>query len=231
MTARLPRHASVDPPRRGPVATTVAVVGELLLTAGILTLLYVAYILWGTGIQTARAQDDLREQIETEWTQPGSGGAPLAVEPEEITLGDAYAILRIPGLGDDWEKIVVQGVKLSDLSRGPGHYEETADPGELGNFSIAAHRAGHGAPFANLDDLEIGDTIEVETANGIWTYTIDTAPRIVEPSDTWVVDPVPGEGSDAEPTERRMTLTTCHPRYGSSQRMYVSGVLSAGEEI
>jgi sortase A len=46
-----------------------------------------------------------------------------------------------------------------------------------------------------------------------------------------VVDPVPGEDADAEPADRRITLTTCHPRYGSSQRLYVSGVLSAGEEV
>jgi len=114
-------HTRADPPQRSPVAAAVGVTGELLLTAGILVLLYAAYVLWGTGIQTARAQD-------------------------EIALGDAYAILRVPRLGDDWEKIVVQGVELSDLARGPGHYPDTAAASELGNFSIAAHRSGHGAP-------------------------------------------------------------------------------------
>ena len=87
------------------------------------------------------------------------------------------------------------------------------------------------APFHNLDRIEVGDTIEIQTADGTWTYTVDTGPTIVQPSDVWVVDPVPGAGAEAEPTERRITLTTCHPRYGSSQRMYVSGVLTSGEEV
>jgi sortase A len=205
---------------------------------GILVLLYVVYVLWGTGIQTDRAQDELREQMVGRWSDPvateaapgaAAGGAP--VDPAETEIGDGYAVLRVPALGDDWEWVVVQGVELSDLARGPGHYEDTADPGELGNVSIAAHRAGHGAPFADLDRVGIGDVVEVETAAGTWTYTIDEPAQVVEPTDTWVVDPVPGQSADAEPTERRITLTTCHPRYGSSQRMYVSGVLTDGEEI
>lgn len=230
-----PRHAKAPAkPRRSPAAIT-GVVGELLLTVGLLVLLYVVYLLWGTGIQTDRAQDELREQIAAEWPDPGRVGtaatAPPEEPPDEIELGDGYAILRIPRLGEDWAWVVVQGVQMSDLTRGPGHYEDTADPGELGNVAIAGHRAGHGAPFADVDTIEVGDVVEVETASGVWTYTIDQGPRIIEPTELWVVDPAPGEGPNATPTERRITLTTCHPRYGSSQRMYVSGVLSAGEEV
>jgi LPXTG-site transpeptidase (sortase) family protein len=205
---------------------------------GILVLLYVVYVLWGTGIQTDRAQDELREQMVDRWSDPvateaapGAAAGEAPVDPAETEIGDGYAVLRVPALGDDWEWVVVQGVELSDLARGPGHYEDTADPGELGNVSIAAHRAGHGAPFADLDRVGIGDAVEVETAAGTWTYTIDEPAQVIEPTDTWVVDPVPGQSADAEPTERRITLTTCHPRYGSSQRMYVSGVLTDGEEI
>jgi sortase (surface protein transpeptidase) len=77
----------------------------------------------------------------------------------------------------------------------------------------------------------VGNVVEIESATGVWTYTIDEAPRIIEPTETWVVDPMPGEGANAEPTDRRITLTTCHPRYGSSQRMFVSGVLSDGAEV
>ncbi len=231
--SRRARHARRDgglPNRRGPVAAALGVTGELLLTAGLLVLLYVVYVLWGTGIQTGRAQDELREQTIESWSDPIDAGV-APVDPAETDLGDGYAVLRIPTLGDDWEWVVVQGVELSDLARGPGHYDDTAGPGELGNISIAGHRAGHGAPFADLDRIEAGDTVEVETAAGAWTYTIDESARVIEPTDTWVVDPVPGQGAGAEPTERRITLTTCHPRYGSSQRMYVSGVLTAGEEV
>ena len=229
--ARRAQHKRARRGARGPVATTLGIAGELLLTLGILVLLYVVYVLWGTGIQTHRAQDELREQVVDRWSDPvATEEAPVAapedpVDPAETEIGDGYALLRIPALGDDWEWVVVQGVELSV------HYADTADPGELGNFSVAAHRAGHGAPFADLDLVEIGDAVEVETAAGTWTYTIDQPARVIEPTDTWIVDAVPGQGTGAEPTERRITLTTCHPRYGSSQRLYVSGVLTDGEEI
>lgn len=218
---------------RRPLSRGVGVLGELLLTAGVLVLLYVAYVLWGTGIQTERAQDDLREQIEATWdtNEPEIAGTAPAEAIEQIDLGDAFGMLRIPKLGEDWEWVVVDDVDLGSLARGPGHYPDSALPGELGNLSIAGHRSGHGAPFHDLDKVEVGDTVEIQTADGVWTYTFDTAPTVINPSDVWVIDPVPGAAADAEPTERRITLTTCHPRYGSSQRMYISGVLTSGEEV
>ncbi|MGH8824672.1 MAG: class E sortase [Jiangellaceae bacterium] len=235
--ARRAQHKRAGRGSRVPVATSLGIAGELLLTMGIMVLLYVVYVLWGTGIQTGRAQDELRDQIIDRWSDPvATEEAPVAADeapadPAETEIGDGYALLRIPTLGDDWEWVVVQGVELSDLARGPGHYDDTAGPGELGNVAIAAHRSGHGAPFADLDKVGVGDTVEVETAAGTWTYTIDEPARVIEPTDTWVVDPVPGQEAGTEPTQRRITLTTCHPRYGSSQRMYVSGVLTDGEQV
>ncbi|HEX6234638.1 MAG TPA: hypothetical protein VFZ63_16035 [Jiangellaceae bacterium] len=41
---------------RGPLGKAAGIFGELLLTAGVLVLLHVTYVLWGTGIQTERAQ-------------------------------------------------------------------------------------------------------------------------------------------------------------------------------
>jgi sortase A len=212
------------------------------LTAGVLILLYVAYVLWGTGIQTERAQDEMRERIETAWELPAQESTeapPDEASPDETTaeadsrleVDEVFAIIRVPRLGSDWEWIVVDDVDLESLTRGPGHYSHSAMPGELGNLAIAGHRSGHGAPFHNLDRLQVGDTIEIERADGVWTYSVDQAPTVIDPSDVWVVDPVPGAAAEAEPSERRITLTTCHPRYGSSQRMFVSGVLTSGEEI
>jgi sortase A len=212
------------------------------LTAGVLILLYAAYVLWGTGIQTERAQDEMRERIETAWELPAQESTeapPDEASPDETTaeadsrleVDEVFAIIRVPRLGSDWEWIVVDDVDLESLTRGPGHYPHSAMPGELGNLAIAGHRSGHGAPFHNLDRLQVGDTIEIERADGVWTYSVDQAPSVIDPSDVWVVDPVPGAAAEAEPSERRITLTTCHPRYGSSQRMFVSGVLTSGEEI
>lgn len=226
-------------PRRGGLAVVTGLFGELLLTAGAIVLLFVVYTLWGTGIQTAAAQDDLRDQLTF---GEGTGQAePEQTEtepppPAEVELGDAYGVIRIPRFGDDWEWVMVQGVEDDDLKNGPGHYLDSVDPGELGNFAVAAHRAGHGEPFAQFPELRAGDVIEVETAEGTFSYELDDAPdgdpdgNKINIRDTWVVDPVPGESPDTEATEQRMTLTTCWPRWGSSHRMYATGTLVSVEE-
>lgn len=225
-----------QPVRRRPsvVATVAGALGELLLTAGALVLLFVVYLLWGTGLQTAQAQDDLDVQLHERWSQQEPGAEPA--DPDELQLGDAYGILRIPRFGDDWQKFVVQGVEDEDLKNGPGHYPDSADPGELGNFAIAAHRSGHGEPFAKFPELRAGDLVEIQMAEGTYVYRLDDAPdgdndgNKIEISDSWVVDPVPGEPPGTEPAEKRITLTTCWPRFGSSHRMYATGVLISGPD-
>lgn len=210
--------------------------GELLLTAGALVMLFVVYTLWGTGIQTAAAQNMLREEFE-------AAAPPVAeqtLDPAAVAIGDGYALLRIPRFGEDWEKVVVQGVEDDDLKNGPGHYTTSADPGEVGNFAIAAHRSGHGEPFAQFPELRVGDTIEVQLADGrTWVYRLDDAPdgdpdgNRIDIRDSWVVNPwgVEDPPTETAPTERRITLTTCWPRYGSSHRMYATGVLIEGPEV
>ncbi|WP_298328912.1 class E sortase [Haloactinopolyspora sp.] len=229
---RAPKRRSA--PKSSPLAMIAGGFGELLLTAGALVLLFVVYTLWGTGIQTASAQDDLRQQLDF------SGGQIEKQDPgalDELELGDAYGIMRIPRFGEDWEWIIVQGTEDADLKSGPGHYLDSADPGEVGNFAIAGHRSGHGEPFAAFPELRVGDTVEIETATGIFTYQLDDAPdgdsngNKININDAWVVDPVPGEPKDTEPTERRITLTTCWPRFGSTHRMYATGTLVGGEAL
>ena len=221
-------RASRRAPRRSQWAVAVGALGELLLTAGVVVVLFVVYMLWGTGLQTAQAQDDLHRELEQRWS---SLDVDESLDPDAIADGEAYGILRIPRFGDDGEKIIVQGVEPEHLADGPGHYPDTADPGEVGNVGLAAHRAGHGEPFAQFPELHAGDRIEIEMADGVYVYELDDAPdgdddgNKIDISDTWVVDPVPGEPSGTRPSERRITLTTCWPRWGASHRMYATGVL------
>ena len=214
--------------------------GELLVTAGALVLLFVVYTFWGTGLQTASAQDDLRDQFQqhllTRSGEPGGGsedgsGDEAEAEPEPLELGDAYGILRIPRFGESWERIVIEGTDPEDLKDGPGHYLDSVDPGQLGNFAVAAHRSGHGEPFGRFAELREGDVVEIETIDGVFRYELDDAPggdadgNVIEATELWVVDPVPGEPAETEPSEARLTLTTCWPRWGSEKRMYATGVL------
>ncbi|NDL60687.1 class E sortase [Phytoactinopolyspora mesophila] len=227
------RGARRAAPRRGPVGMVVGFFGELLMTAGVVVLLFVVYVLWGTGLQTAAAQNDLRGELSFDVDSSETDGEALA--PDDIDIGEAYGVIRIPRFGEDWEWVMVQGVEDEDLKNGPGHYPNSANPGELGNFAVAAHRSGHGEPFAKFPELHVGDIIEVVMADGTYVYEIDDAPNgdpdgnKIEIQDTWVVDPVPGEPRSTEPTERRITLTTCWPRFGSSHRMFATGVLISEE--
>lgn len=220
-------------------STALGVVGEIAITAGVILVLFVVYTLWGTGIQAAQAQDRLRDDFDASMqptSKPDEKDDKTGIDPDDIKLGDAYALLKVPRFGEDWAWTVVQGTKADDLKNGPGHYIDSANPGEVGNFSVAGHRSGHGEPFAQFPELRVGDRIEVINSEGTFIYELDEAPdgdpdgNRIDIGDVWVVDPVPGEDS-AEATERRITLTTCWPRFGSTHRMYATGTLVEGPEL
>jgi sortase A len=125
----------------------------------------------------------------------------------------------VPRFGSDFEVPILSGTDLGTLSRGVGHYRSTSLPGQVGNFAVAGHRVTHGQPFAHLLDLDKGDEVVVETAAAVYTYVVDAPPRslTVKASDSWVLDPVPGEPS-AQPTQALMTLTTCQDLFHSPDR-------------
>lgn len=197
----------------------VGAVGRVLVTVGLLLLAFAAYQLWGTGLYEARAQRGLRADIErtlaSTTTRPDPNGPSTTTVPvpPPAPSGDAVAIIRIPRIGVD--RAVVQGVARADLRRGPGHYPATPLPGEAGNAAIAGHRTTYGAPFNRLDELEVGDTIEVRTVAGDYRYAV-TEQRIVKPTELSVLEPT---------TTPTLTLTTCHPKYSARQRLVVRAEL------
>ena len=207
--------------------------GELFITAGLVLLLFVAYQLVWTNLEARRAQGQVADDIRDAWARPGggvgtggSGGSGgEVVGPSAADFGRGFAFVRIPRLGRDYSVPVLQGVELDVLARGVGHYPQTALPGRVGNFAVAGHRATNGEPFANLDRVRRGDVVVVETRRTWFTYVVDST-RIVKPTDTWVIDPVPGQ-PDARPRERLLTLTTCNPRWASYERLIVFGHLQA----
>lgn len=211
--------------------------GKVLITLGLLILLFVAYQLWGTGLYTARAQNQLESdfqkalravgtttpQFPVTSTPPTSpnGATPtttapaLPPSPPPTAEGDAVAHIVIPKIGvDDY---VVQGVDEADLRKGPGHYPVTPLPGQQGNAAIAGHRTTYGAPFGGLDDLEPGDLIEITTLQGRFEYTIYEK-LVVSPNQFEVLDPDPTRPAT-------LTLTTCHPKYSAAQRLVIKAEL------
>jgi sortase A len=220
------------------VRRTIAAIGRTLVTVGLLILLFVTYELWGTGIFTARAQSslkhkfaqDLRKAHEdnptltpttgtspTTPTTPGTTGPTTTIDPATQIPppeGDPIGKIDIAKINVHW--VFVEGVQLTDLASGPGHYPGTPLPGQIGNAAIAGHRTTHGAPFYRVNELAKGDQIKITTTAGTFIYAVTKAPFAVQPTDYYVVDNTP----DAE-----LTLTSCHPRYSAEQRLIVKAKL------
>lgn len=194
---------------------------ELAITGGAILAAFVFYLLVWTNHQTAQAQDALLDDFRADKQHAQQHGS--KDEPEAPDSGDGLGVLHIPALGGDWEWVIVEGVGDDDLADGPGHFPGTALPGEVGNFAVAGHRSTHGEPFANLDRVSVGDEVVVETVEGWLVYEVMWE-RILAPSATEVLAPVAGHPGD-KAKQRTMTLVTCHPRWGSSERLVIGAQL------
>lgn len=230
------------------LARVLGNLGQFFTVSGIVTLLFVVYQLWGTSVQEAQAQENLREDFEErledftsltdpirvvtpesvveanfadaettgsdgsdvldsdssdadssdsdsadsdssgsdsavstngdsarDGSAPGTAGSPreLSSQVRELLFppgGEDIARIKIPSINVD--KIVVEGVSIDDLRKGPGRYKRSVLPGEPGNTAFAGHRTTYGAPFHNIDNLVPGDEILVTSLLGEFTYRV-----------------------------------------------------------
>ncbi len=131
--------------------------------------------------------------------------------------GAPVGTIRIPDISVKWT--VVEGVRRNQLRKGAGHMPETPVPGQPGNAVISGHRTTYGAPFHNLDDLEVGDSVFWDSPIGTHEFVVREAPLVVQPTDLWVTNPREGAW---------ITLTTCHPKFSARQRLIVFAEMVAG---
>lgn len=206
------------------VRTGVRGLGEGFITFGMVVLLFAGYEVWGKTMQVSAEQNKLDHALEQNWGTGGVGGAPPAQANTPPLPGKAIARLYIPRLDKHW--VVVQGVTQKAIKNAPGHYPDSALPGQVGNFSVAGHRAK--AIFWDLDKLRDGDPIIVESATHWYVYQVKRT-RIVSPKAVEVVAPVPGQPRK-KPTERWLTLTTCNPKFDNYQRLVIHGKLTRTEK-
>jgi sortase A len=197
--------------------------GEVFITAGVFVLMFCAYQLWWTNVESDRATNQVVAQVRESFVVPYVEPQVEAEPVLQVGDGDGFGLMYIPRLGEDWVKPLVEGSSLENLKKGVTHYTGTAMPGEVGNFAVAGHRATNGEPFRNLDRMRAGDQVYVETSDAWVTYEI-TRSQIVKPKDVWVLNPIPGKGNEnATPTEAVLTITTCNPRWASYERLIVYG--------
>jgi sortase A len=238
-TSSAPASRGRRPRRR---VSVFGVIGELLITAGVLTLLYVGWQLWiGDliyGAQRSAAGQELSQEWEREYTAPSPGASPTETGSEEPVVvepvilpepadGQTFAVMRIPRFGSDYAWEMAGGVSRERTLDpiGIGHYPGTPMPGEVGNFAVAAHRTTWGAPFNRIAELRVNDAIVVETVDGWYTYRFRTL-EYVTPSEVDVLLPVP-QVPDAPAGSRYITLTSCSPMYAMTERIVAYGLFES----
>jgi sortase A len=203
--------------------TVLRAFGECCVTAGAVVVLFLAYLLWGTALQASQHQHAFASQLQREWGTRRDA-RPVAAKLH-LVAGKPFAFIRIPLFGPKWRFAIVQGTGLPQLALGPGHVPDTALPGQIGNFAVAAHRVTAGNPFYHLNELMPGDKVMIETAATTYTYQV-TSTELVLPDDTAVLDPVPGHPRQ-RPREAMITLITCDPPWTGTHRIIVFGSLES----
>jgi sortase A len=212
-------HAAV---RRG-----LAILSTALITAGLVLLVDVGITLaWKEPVSSLygklkqqQAEDDLAD---LQQSFPGPGKLTGLTGPDvrraralsqrfakQIHTGQGIGRMKIPAIGLDI--VMVQGTDTSSLQRGPGHYPDTPLPGGQGTVGVAGHRTTYLAPFRHIDDLQKGDTIDIQMPYGNFRYSVDEA-KVVDDADVGIVRKV---GHD------QVVLTACHPLYSAAKRYAV----------
>lgn len=238
-----PQQAPGRTPRRATAFDrALALVGELMIIAGVLLGLYVTWQLLYTDVTAEREQDALLETLDWAYTAPVTAGdgtttdagpeiiaerrspdtAPVMEEP---AFGTTFATMYVPRWGTDYVKPISEGVTRREILDvlGIGHYPGTGMPGAFGNFAISAHRTTYGKPFNRIAELQTGDALVVQTEEAWYVYRV-TEDLIVLPHQVEVIAPKPGE-IGAAPDGRYITLTTCHPMFSAAERYIVHGEL------
>jgi sortase A len=202
-----------------------------MIWSGSIILGYVGYQMFGTDVVNQQVQAEAQAALpavleeraaQVELSPPATvenPDEPVLIEEPGVVEGEPFAAIRIPLIGVD--QVIYAGIDRETLQLGPGHFPGTALPGQPGNAVLSGHRTTYGRPFFDLDLLQPGDTIDVETAVGVHTYTVRES-LVVTPFDVWVAEPKDGAW---------LTITTCHPKFSARERLVVFAELTAGPNL
>ncbi|MFD8301771.1 class E sortase [Streptomyces sp. NPDC059690] len=225
--------APAAPPARrrrgmGRIAMAVSVFGELLITTGLILGLFVVYSLWWTNVIADRAADKQADKVRDTWAhEPGGPGA--------LDTKNGVGFLHVPAMKNG-DVLVEKGTSTDVLNEGvAGYYTDPIKAtlpmtGKKGNFTLAAHRDGHGAKFHNIDKLRKGDPIVFETRDKWYVYKVYDILDETSKYNVKVLSQVPKE-SGRNKAGHYITLTTCTPVYTSRYRYVVWGELVRVEKV
>ncbi|MFJ4687786.1 class E sortase [Streptomyces sp. NPDC091377] len=225
-----PEPAPARPRRRpGRIAMAVSVFGELLITAGLVLGLFVVYSLWWTNVLADRKADQEGDKVRDHWAEGAEGG------PGALDTKDGIGFLHVPTMSGD-EILIKKGTDTDLLNDGvAGYYTDPVKAalptsGKNGNFSLAAHRDGHGAKFHDIHKIEKGDPIVYETKDDWYVYKVYALLPETSKYNVEVLAPIPKE-SGRKKAGKYITLTTCTPVFTSRYRYIVWGELQRVEKV
>ncbi|RKR75815.1 class E sortase [Frondihabitans australicus] len=229
--------------RAGRGTSVVGVLGEVLITMGVLVLMFIAWQQWFNDVvvsnQTSNQASSISRSLQQKATAtpaptatPGSSTNPAITPPVKGT--GTFGVLYVPRFGSTYKVPIAGGTTTSGtLDKGyAGHYDDTQMPGQIGNFAVAGHRTTHGAPFGSIADLRVGDHIYVQTAQGWYTYTFRNL-EYVKPTQVQVLQQVPDAPklTAADSKDRLITMTSCNPKYSAAERIIAYGVFTSWQPL
>lgn len=188
--------------------------GLTLIALGLVSLLGPLAFVEITNKRADEKADKIRQSIEQTWSFP---------RPErQLADFDDAALLYVPKLGISGLPIV-DGVDAEALASGVGRYPGAPRAGRSGNLALAGHRTAHGEPFADIDDLEVGDIVLIRTRYSTFRYRLlrDT---VVTPDQTWVLGDV-SERLGVPANSPLISLITCSPKWSTEKRWVWWGAL------
>lgn len=179
------------------------IIGKLLISIGVITIAIVIFINYRTVKINQNFVKEYKESMKN-----------IEIKKDEYQIGDVIGVLKIPKI--DLEVAIKRGIENEVLKDAVGHFENTSMPGEYGNFSVAGHRAyTNNEFFSNLDELEIGDELEVLSNDKNHKYKVKSI-EVVTPEEVEVVN-------STDKNKKEITLVTCTPKYTASHRLIVKG--------
>ncbi|MET8958301.1 class E sortase [Streptomyces sp. NPDC004074] len=217
------------PRGRGPVATAVSVFGELLITAGLVLALFVVYSLWWTNVIADRKSHREADKVRDHWAAEKDPG------PGALDTKGGIGFLHVPSMKNG-DVLVEKGTSTDVLNDGvAGYYVDPVKAtlpmtGKTGNFSLAAHRDGHGAKFHNIDKVREGDPVVFETKDDWYVYKVFAILPQTSKYNVKVLTQVPKQAGVTKPGHY-ITLTTCTPVYTSEYRYVVWGELERVQKV
>jgi sortase A len=206
----------------------IRITSRLLIGAGVLLLVW-AIVVWRwqdpfTALYTHWQQQKLSHALDREFAayRPSQASRSLelaarrdAVATEaaqfrrETHPGEAIGRIVIGRIG--LNMVLVDGTNESSLQKGPGRDPRSYMPGQDRLVYVAGHRTTYLAPFSHINDIRVGDYIELKMPYATFTYRM-TSHRIVAADDMAVL---------RSPRHELLELQACHPRFFATHRYIV----------